>query len=166
MPRNPPVPVQIICPVGARYAIERRIGFSTVPCLIPGLEAESGNAKFRTGQALRRPQQIHPRGVQPDSCARFVLRRIDHRYLADAGATQRKGERTPCLAAADDRHVVVDAGSVRDPVLRIGPDEFAELRGQQHPGLRGDVRRWSHDAALPEFHRHLQHSRPLAHTRS
>ncbi len=53
----------------------------------------------------------------------LVRRRIQDRDLADPGAPQGKGQGASRLAAADNADVVIDAGTIRNPVGGIGTDQ-------------------------------------------
>jgi hypothetical protein len=53
----------------------------------------------------------------------FVLGRIDHRHLANPGSAQNKSNGAAALPAADDHDILVDARPVRDPILRVGPNQ-------------------------------------------
>jgi hypothetical protein len=150
-----PIPAKIICPGEAGDAVDRGIGGGTMAGLEPGLEAERGNALFRSGQIPRRAQQLHPRGGQPDASLRFVRRGVDHRDFADAGAAQREGQRATGLPTADQHHVVVDARRVRDPVLRIRTDQ---AQGVQGVGIR--VIGVGHDRHLLNVSANLLPARP------
>ena len=89
---EPAVPGQVIGPVGAENAIDRRVGFDAMPCFVPRLEAECGNAEFRAGQALRRPQQnsFAPRSTRRRRAPRPRLRRSPSPCRCRRGATRRR----------------------------------------------------------------------------
>lgn len=64
-------------------------------------------------------------------CAGSVLGRGrgDDRDAADAGAAQRERKGAAALAAADDQHVVVEAVTLRDPVLGRRPQQAQRFAG-------------------------------------
>src|SRR5690349_10128889 len=92
-----PVPAEIFGPVEARNALHRSVSLGAVPCFVPGLKAEGRNAEFGPRQILRRPQYMHASRSQPDAGLRLVLRRVDHRHLADPSAAQREGKGATAL---------------------------------------------------------------------
>src|SRR5271169_6750765 len=120
---EPAILGEILGPVGPRDALDRGIGGFAVTGLVPRLEAQRRNAVFGSRQGLWRAQYIHPRRIEPDSGSRLVLGHVDHRDSADPGTAQSKGKGAAALPAPDDHDVVVDPGPVRNPVLRIGPDQ-------------------------------------------
>ncbi len=129
---KPAVPAEILGPGIARDPLHRGVAVAVVTGFPPGLEAERGNTEFGTRQSLWRAQHGHPRGVAPDSRARFALGQVDHRYRADPSTAQGKREGAAVLAGTNDDDVVVDgsaigAGARRHPVLRIGADQPQRL---------------------------------------
>ena len=66
-------------------------------------------------------------GGQSGTAFAFGLRRagIGKVSVIDgaAGAPQREGKRRARLPAADDHDIVIEAGTLDDPVLRVGADE-------------------------------------------
>src|SRR5215472_5832550 len=122
-----PIPGEVVNPGLAGDALEHSVRLRAVPRLVPRLEAQRGDAVFRAGQGFRRAQHVHPCAIRPYAGALGIGCRIDHGYLADPGASQREGESAARLSAADDQHVVVDAGPVRYPIRRIGSEQPQRL---------------------------------------
>ena len=123
------IPAQVLGPVGALDAVDRGIGGGGVPRLVPSLKAERWNPEFRPRQCLRRAQQVHPRGIQPNARSRLVCGGVDDRDMADARPAQREGDAAAGLPATDDGDVVVDPRMVRHPVRRIGTDLPQRIAG-------------------------------------
>lgn len=121
------IPVEVGGPIHPGNAIDRFIRGGAVAGFIPGLETQPCQTEFGPRQPFRRTQLVHARAAQPGAGRSSVAGGIDQGDLADAGTTQRKGERASGLPAADDGDVVIDPLTVRDPVLRIGSNQAQGL---------------------------------------
>ena len=115
------IPAEIIGPILARNALDRGIGGLAMPRLVPGLEAQRGDAVFGPRQGLGRAQHIHPGRIAPYPGPCFVRGHVDDRDFADPGPAQRKGKSAAALPAADDHDVVVDPGPVGTQFCGSGP---------------------------------------------
>src|SRR5271156_3878452 len=110
------VPIEVFSPVEALDAIDRGISLLVVTGFVPRLKTQRGDAKLRPGKGLGRSKQVHACGVEPDAGTLFVRRGIEHGHLANPRAAQGESVRATGLSAADDRHVMIDPGAIRNPV--------------------------------------------------
>jgi hypothetical protein len=72
---------------------------------------------------------VHARARQPHTGACAILRRVEHRDLANAGPTQRERKHASGLPATDDDDIVIDPVTVGHPILRIGSDQSDGFAG-------------------------------------
>ena len=129
------VPVEIGRPVDPRNAIQRVIGRCAMAGLIPGPGS--------TGPASRAPAPAGPSAYAACACARWSARRRTPApslaasitvTLPMPGTTQGEGERASGLSSADDDDVMVNALTIRDPVLLDRARSDGEYRGQHWSG--------------------------------
>src|SRR5207245_11081976 len=85
-----PIPFKVSRPFNSWDTIQRVVGGSSVPRLIPGLKAQPGQAKLGTGKRLGRTELLHARAGPPDPRGSMTLRSINQGHTADPSPAQRE----------------------------------------------------------------------------